>query len=411
MKRTIDRRTMLQAGCAAVATAGPSSGLWRALGTAHGGRSLGSAGAANPGGPPLREKFLGCVAGVYVGSAMGAPVEGWSWERIEKEHGTLDRFLPYHHYRATTDWVRPPGTTEDGVERQKLMILAILAKKDRVTAEDVRRSWLENMNPGAPGVISEPFEGALLEMARSPMPAADIGKYCDYSGLVSLSRSCHPIGLINAGDVPSAIADVHEVGQLYNVAGSRGIRWAEVTVAAIAAATRPGATVDSVLGAVFDHCDRSPTPWRKEAGVRPELERGLALSKDCRDLRDLRARMDTVYSGQGIPYASSFANEVVTKAICIFRMTGGDTWKAVVSGVNMGRDTDCVTAIAAGISGALSGPASIPADRLEQVDRATALNEHTCARKTLRETADLLYGAYSARLERLRTFVDAMSIA
>ncbi len=406
MERTIDRRTMLQAGCAAVATGWPSSRLSGALGTAHDGRSLGSAGA-----PALREKFFGCLAGVYVGSAMGAPVEGWSWERIEKEHGTLDRFLPYHHYRATTQWVREPGTTEDGVERQKLIILAILAKKDRVTAEDVRRSWLENMNPKAPGVLSEPFEGALLEMARSPMPAADIGKYTDYSGLVSLSRSCHPIGLINAGDVPSAIADVDEVGQLYNVAGSRGIRWAEVTVAAIAAATKPGATVDGVLGAVFDHCDRPASRWAKEVGVRPEIERGLALTKDCRDFRDLRAKMDAVYSGQGIPYASSFANEVVTKAVCIFRMAGGDAWRAMVAGVNMGRDTDCVTAIAGGIAGALSGAASIPADRLAQVDRATARNEHTCARKSLRETAEGLYDAYAARLERLRTFVETMSRA
>jgi ADP-ribosylglycohydrolase len=342
---------------------------------------------------------------------MGAAVEGWSWERIEKEHGTLARLLPYQHYRATSEWVREPGTTEDGVERQKLIILAILSKRDRVTAEDVRRSWLEHMNPKAAGLISEPFEGALLEMARTPMPAADIGKYCDYSGLVSLARSCHPIGLINAGDVPSAIADVHEVGQLYNVAGSRGIRWAEVTVASIAAATTPGATVDAVLGAVFDHCDRAGTRWGKEVGVRQELERGLKMSNDCRDFRDLRVKMDTAYAGRGIPYASSFANEVVTKAICIFKMTGGDTWEAIRSAVNMGRDTDCLAAVAGGISGALSGARSIPEDRLAQVDRATSLNEHTCAKKAVRETADGLFDAYRARLERLRGFVDTMSRA
>ena len=67
---------------------------------------------------------------------MAAPVEGWAWERIEKEHGTLDRLLPYEHYR--NGWRREPGTTEDGVERQKLIITAIIEKKDRVTAEDVR---------------------------------------------------------------------------------------------------------------------------------------------------------------------------------------------------------------------------------------------------------------------------------
>ena len=64
---------------------------------------------------------FGCIAGVHIGSAMAAPVEGWPWQRIQDEHGTLERFLPYHHYRATTDWVREPGTTEDGVEHVLLL--------------------------------------------------------------------------------------------------------------------------------------------------------------------------------------------------------------------------------------------------------------------------------------------------
>ena len=68
---------------------------------------------------------------------MGAPCEGWSYERIEKEYGTIDRLLPYQHY--SNGWNREPGTTEDGVERQKLMITAIIEKKDRVNAEDVRQ--------------------------------------------------------------------------------------------------------------------------------------------------------------------------------------------------------------------------------------------------------------------------------
>jgi len=79
--------------------------------------------------------------------------------------------------------------------------------------------------------------------------------------------------------------------------------------------------------------------------------------------------------------------------------------------VNMGRDTDCLAAVAGGISGALSGARPVPEDRLAQVDRATALNPHTCVRKTLRETADGLFEAYRARLARLRTYVDAMSAA
>ena len=59
----------------------------------------------------LREKFYGCIAGVHIGSAMAAPVEGWAHEKIESEY----------------------GTTEDGVERQKLMITAIMEKGGRIT--------------------------------------------------------------------------------------------------------------------------------------------------------------------------------------------------------------------------------------------------------------------------------------
>lgn len=41
-----------------------------------------------------------------------------------------DKFLPYMHY--DNGRMREPGTTEDGVERQKLMITAIMENADGV---------------------------------------------------------------------------------------------------------------------------------------------------------------------------------------------------------------------------------------------------------------------------------------
>lgn len=348
----------------------------------------------------LREKFFGCIAGCHIGSSMGAPVEGWPFERIQKEYGTVDRLLPYEHYR--NGWKREPGTTEDGVERQKLMITAIIEKQDRVNAEDVRRAWVKYIKPESAGKVSEPFEATLLAMAKTPIPAADLGKYCDYAGLVSMARSCHPIGLINAGDIAGAINDVYEVGQLYQTANSRGLHWAAVTVAGIAAATKPGATVDSVLGAISDHCEK---------GVVREIDRGLKLTAACRDFRDLRSTFAPVYSGAGIPYASSYANEVVTKAVCIFRMVKGVLKDALISGVNMGRDTDCMTAVAAGISGALTGASSLPPEWIKQVDYATTLNIYTNSQRTLREHSDGLYNAFKARLRKMRAFAEEMDQA
>lgn len=395
----INRRTMLRAGLAAAAGTLLSPAL--AIGASSEKPAAGTV--------PLREKFFGCIVGVHLGSSMAAPVEGWSWSRIQKEHGTLDKLLSYEHYGNR--WKREPGTTEDGVERQKLIITAIIEKQDRVTAEDVRRIWVRDIKPESAGMVSEPFEAVLLAMAKTPIPARDIGRYCDYSGLISLARSCHPIGLINAGDVASAIEDIHEAGLLYNTGNSKGIRWAEVTVAGIAAGTKPNATPDSVLGAVFDNCDKARDKSAPSVGVLKELERGLKLTDKCTDFREMRQKFDEMYSGTGIPYAFSYANEVVTKAICVFRMVKGNTWEAMKAGVNMGRDTDCLTAVAAGLSGALSGAGDVPGELIAQVDRATALNKYTNSQRTLRQNSDGLFQAYKARLKRMRSFAEEMDPA
>ncbi len=356
----------------------------------------------------LREKFFGCIAACHVGSSMGAPCEGWPYERIEEKYGTIDRLMSYQHYN--NGWNREPGTTEDGCERQKLMITAIIEKRDRVNAEDVRKIWVRDMKPEQAGMISEPFEMRLLEMAKSGIPACDIGRYCDYAGLNSFARSCHPIGLINAGDVAGAVNDVFEVGQLYQTTNSRGLQWAAITGMAIAAATMPGATVESVLGAIRGGDPR----FGKEFGevhAGQEIERALVRTKECRDFREMRKVFDSVYSGSGTPYAFSSANEVVTKAVCIFRLARGNPKEAIIAAVNFGRDTDCLAAIAGGISGALSGSGALPEEWIRQVDHATARIPVTNNRRTLREHSDGLYEAYRARLRRMRSFVDEMEKA
>jgi ADP-ribosylglycohydrolase len=356
----------------------------------------------------LREKFYGCIAGCHVGSSMGAPCEGWSYDRIEAKYGTIDRLLPYQHYG--NGWNREPGTTEDGCERQKLMITAVIEKKDRVNAEDVRKIWVRDMKPEQAGMISEPFEMKLLEMAKSGIPACDIGRYCDYAGLNSFARSCHPIGLINAGDVGGAVTDAFEVGQLYQTTNSRGLQWAAITAMAIAAATKPGATVDSVLAVIHEGDPRFGKDFG-EVRAAGEIERALARTAECTDFRQMRKVFDGIYSGSGTPYAFSSANEVVTKAICVFRMAQGNPKDAIVAAVNLGRDTDCLAAIAGGISGALSGASSIPEEWLRQVDYATTKMPVTNSRRTLREHADGLYEAYRTRLRNMRSFAETMEKA
>lgn len=365
----------------------------------------------------LRDKFYGCILGAHIGSAMGAPVEGWTYQKCESTYGCLDKLVPYEHYE--NGWVRAAGTTEDGIDRQKLMITAIIEKGDRVNAEDVRKIWCRDIRADAPGGISEPFEGELLAMAKTRIPAKDLGRYCDYAGLNSMARACHPLGLINAGDIQGAIDDVMEVGQLYQTTNSRGLKWACVTSVAIASATKSGSTVDSVLQDIFAHLDeRAYVPGRDDgwyadyAGVNivDEIQMALDLTKDCRDYKSMRQAFDPIYNGVGMPYCMSYANEIVCKALAVFRLANGDVKKAIITAVNMGRDTDCLAAVAAGLTGALGGSASVPKEWIEQVDYATSIHRFTNNKRTMKECSDGLYYAFKKRLSRMREYADKMSI-
>jgi len=95
-------------------------------------------------------------------------------------------------------------------------------------------------------------------MAKSGIPASDIGRYCDYAGW-SPWRAPAPIGLINAGDIPARFP-TSSSGQLYQTTNSRGCSGA---VTGIAIAPLPaGATVDSVIAAILAGDAR----FRPEAG-------------------------------------------------------------------------------------------------------------------------------------------------
>ncbi|MFC5452353.1 ADP-ribosylglycohydrolase family protein [Paenibacillus aestuarii] len=362
----------------------------------------------------LKDKFYGCIAGTHVGAAMGAPVQGWSHREIEETYGTLDRLLAYE--RNHNGWLREPGTTEEGVERQKLLITAIVEKQDRVNAEDLRSIWVRDLKQDWANKLAEPFDATLLALARSGIPARDIGRYSDYAGLNTFAGYCHPIGLINAGDVKSAIHDAFELAQLYQISKSYAVRWSGVTAAAIASATKPGATIDNVIADIYRYCDYSDLVHKIDGSkysylrdnVIDELDAGLKRTAQCQDYRELAQAFDKVYHGCGVPYGMSYANEALTKAICIVRMVKGNVHEAILAAVNLGRDADCVAALAGGIAGALTGSASLPEHYIQQVDRATGLNEVSSSQKTIREQADGLYQAFRVRLQKVNSFVEEM---
>lgn len=364
--------------------------------------------------PSLKDKFAGCIAASWVGSAMGAAVEGWSPERIEQTHGHVDRLLPYCHYegRTATRWERPPGTTEDGIERQRLLATAIIEKQDRILARDLVAVWVRDLDPEKSVYKQEDYDRALLALARAGAPAELLGSMRGVVDNVGPARASHPVGLINAGDPRAAADDAYEFGQVYLTRTSVALRWAALYCAAIAEACRPEATVQSVVQTAREFAD-----YRRAEGsvfasydrVDRELDRALDIAGQADGLSAMRDEFYRIYHGGSyVVYGSSQANEVVAKGLAIFAATEGNPRDAILAAVNFGRDTDCLAAIAGGLAGALSGTESLPGEWLDQVDEATRQDPYTNCRRTIADTAEGLYGAFQARLARLADYVDTM---
>jgi ADP-ribosylglycohydrolase len=344
---------------------------------------------------------------------MGAAVEGWSPEKIRQTHGVLDRLVSYKHYTHITDWQRPPGTTEDGIERQKLIATAIIEKPGRIRADDLVRVWLRDLDGERMKYKQEAFDRSLLELARSGVPPCELGRLCPFYNVVSMARASHPLGLINAGDPAAAADDSIEVGKVYYRETAFALRWAGLYNAAIAEACRPGATVQSVLAAA-----RRFAGYRAEAGglyalydrIADEVGRALELADKHTDRDALREAFYAIYHGGGyVIYGISQANEIVSKGLAVFAFARGDPKQAIITAVNFGRDTDCLAAVAGGLAGALSGPDALPPEWIEQVNEATRLDPYTNNKRTIEATADGLLEAFAARQEGLKAYVEEMS--
>ena len=189
----------------------------------------------------LYDKVLG-LAGSNIGSAMGAR---WRWPRkgSQRRYGVLTELLPYAHYthydKPGAGRLRPAGTTEDGIERQRLMCTAIIEKGGRITAADLAAIWVRDINPANFGVQMEPCDEVLYRAVMAGIPPTDAGRYTNFLGINSFARSGHPIGLINACDVPQAIADTYEIGQLYQARHGYGLDYGAAVNAGIAEAMKP----------------------------------------------------------------------------------------------------------------------------------------------------------------------------
>ncbi|MDQ3700432.1 MAG: ADP-ribosylglycohydrolase family protein [Chloroflexota bacterium] len=361
-------------------------------------------------GTRLYDKIYACNAAGTIGNSMGDVTEGLTWRQIEERYGFVETLLPQEkqerhrasewgpdfHYKAHS---RPPGMTEDGHERHRLMCEAIIRVGGRVTVWDLARAWVDLIDESKFGYLLGPQDQVILMSLKAGIPAHEVGRYAAWPGFIGTTKMIEPVGLVNACNPRQAALDAYDVGRLKDVHGRAGrpgnyaLEVAAGVAAGVAAAMKPAATVGGVIETVLGELSAVP---------RQEVEDGLGWARQHKDWKALRALYDDRYRGHPI----SNAVEILSSALAVFSLVDGDPRQALLAAVNFGRDCDCRAYVAGGLAGALHGTSTLPQEWIDVVEHELPADPYTVSRRSLKDTADGLYGAALNTLQAAKGHVE-----
>lgn len=354
----------------------------------------------------LFSHIYGCEAAGNIANSMGDVVEGMSWRRIEERYGFLDKLVAQDKtarrrpQRFGPDWVnqahhRPPGMTEDGFERHRLLTSAILKKGGRITIEDLARTWIEDIDPGKFGYLLGPQDQVIYNLLKAGLPPWEVGRYAAWPAFIGTSKMIMPVGMVNACRPDDAARDALDLSRIKDVQGrpnNFALEVAAAIAAAAAEALRPGATVNSVVEIALAQLP---------AEARKEVEMGVNWARKAKDWKELRPLYEKQYEGK----PGSNAVEVLCGGLACFLVADGRPREAILYAVNLGRDTDCKAYVAGGLAGALRGIEVLPPDWVETVEKQVVTDPYTVSRRTARQAAEGLYKACLNEMRKTRTAV------
>ncbi|MER5715954.1 ADP-ribosylglycohydrolase family protein [Streptomyces sp. NPDC002132] len=354
-------------------------------------------------GPALEERVAGALVGAAVGDALGGPVEGYSPDQILQRHGGRVHGVvgPWHGddwrtARPIAPYHKGDGHVTDDTLMTHALVRVYATVRDHLDAyaladhlvPDLMTNprWIPELEAEALPLhrifLAEKWLVARLHYGHVDPREAGVGNIVNCGAAMYTA----PVGLVNAANPAAAYAEAIDLAGAHQ--SSYGREAAGVLAAAVAAASAPGATPDSVVTACLALAkDGTRTAIEKvcETAARyTDFESALA------PLRAAVAPYDTVGPDYRSPAPDARrpsrvrAIEELPVALGMLVVAGGDYRHAVLGAVNYGRDCDSIATMAGAMAGALGSP--VPDEWSKRVAEASRLDLWEPAR-TLTEVA------------------------
>lgn len=355
------------------------------------------------------DKVYGAMLGVALGDGMGAPVEGFSPEKMESMFPRHDfqTFLPATH-RGDSRLGKGDGRFTDDTLMTEALIDAYAAAGEHLDAYGFERWMLpeigdivryiperRKMEPLYERLaLPEKYPYFRMRVANAEPRVAGVGN-CVNCGVAMYMM---PVGAMNAGAPYSAYQEAAAMAGAHSE--SYGVEGGAVTAAAYAQAFACQATIADVVAAALRYA-KDGTKRALEhciAVVDQSLsiqEQGQKIRKAVAPFDPRESHVDDEHLGRDPMGCDSgrpsryFTAEEIPVAIGLLMYGDGSFTKTVEACVRYGRDCDSIASIACGLLGALHGPAVFPPSLVAASQHENQRNFQLLAEKLAKVSQDV----------------------
>lgn len=295
----------------------------------------------------LFDRVYGCLIGGAIGDALGATVEGWSYQRVREEYGKVENFGAYDNPHARGE----PGSITDDTVMCHYLCLSIVENSGRIDPweyAETLQTYLDTDRVWIP-------EEIMIQKLAAGMNPWRTGRGTIPTGTATMAIA--PIGIINAANPRQAYQDGYNIASINQ---DRLDQDAAATMAAgVAQAFAEDATVEDVIETM---CEFSSDILFRV------IDLALGIADHSNDIESFLDRFydelldwqwpavkwdrEMYYQGQVF---SASSVESLPAAIGILAMCGDDPDSYLVEAASFGRDSDTIGALVGYIVGALYG--------------------------------------------------------
>ncbi len=322
-------------------------------------------------------KTYGCLLGVAIGDAMGAPTTFMSPKEIREKYGFVETFIEPGKDHPIHGGFKAGQVTDD--PEMTLLVAESIIRRGKVDTECYVEHLLE-WTRKRKDVLQSNYLGP---STRSALMRLLQGESVEEAGRHGITNGCamkiSPVGIVNRGKkIDKVVKDVYKI-----CIPTHGTNIALAAATAVASAISVAFGEDADVETVIDATLRGAHEGRRlgfkypAASVEKRIELALKLTERATSIEEVCA---TLYDYIGTVL---LANESIPSAIAIVRIADGNPLRAITMAVNCGGDADTIASIAGAISGALHGAKAFPRSLARTVEEVNNLNLEEVAEKLL----------------------------